>query len=115
MVGGAIARTTHQFFGTNAVPVGCVSDVCIRPDWRGRGIAKELVDALVDQLRLDDVPLSTLWTPAPGVYRRWGWEVAGLGRRWSIGTSALRSLSAGTAVLMPGFVEGTRQLQRERG
>ncbi|CCH32522.1 GNAT family N-acetyltransferase [Actinosynnema sp. NPDC047251] len=113
VIGGAVALRAHQFFGGSAVPTGCVADVCVRPEWRGRGVARRVIDTLMDRTRADGGVLSTLWTPATGVYRRWGWEVAGLGRRWSVPARGLRSLPAAPGDVVPGFTEPARELQRD--
>lgn len=113
VIAGATALLAHQYFGGRAVPAGCVSLVCVSPEHRGRGVAAELIADLVAQLRARGCVVASLWTPSTGVYRRWGWEVAGIGRQWTVPTRSLRQAKHTGHRVVPGLVPAARDLHDE--
>ncbi|MFD9440600.1 enhanced intracellular survival protein Eis [Streptomyces sp. NPDC060006] len=77
VLGGVTALPVRQFFGGTELPACCLSTVCVAADQRGRGVARRLVEQAVREQRESGAVVSSLWTPSMGVYRRWGWEIAG--------------------------------------
>jgi predicted acetyltransferase len=112
VVGGAMAFRAQQFFGRQPVPGCCIATVCVAPEWRGRGIAGRIIEALIGQMTRDGAVLSALWTPAVGVYRRWGWEIGGLARCYSLPIAALRSMPEGAGEIRRGAAAGLCAFQR---
>ncbi|MET0237255.1 MAG: GNAT family N-acetyltransferase [Kibdelosporangium sp.] len=110
VIAGATALLAHQYFGGRAVPAGCVSLVCVSPEHRGNGLAARLIADLVAQMRSYGCLVASLWTPSTGVYRRWGWEVTGVGRRWVLPTRALRTRPDAGYRVVPGLVPEVRTL-----
>jgi predicted acetyltransferase len=113
VIAGATALIAHQYFGGRAVPAGCVSLVCVAPEHRGRGVAAELIADLVAHMRARGCVVASLWTPSTGVYRRWGWEVAGIGRQWTVPTRSLRQAKRTEHRVVPGLAPAVRELQDE--
>jgi predicted acetyltransferase len=66
-----------QFFGGRAVPMGGLSAVAVAPDWRGRGLAGQLLRGSIAAMRERGERISTLYPAATSLYRSVGWELAG--------------------------------------
>jgi len=69
-----------QFFGGRSVRTAGVAGVGIEPDRRGRGLAKDLMQRFLREMRESGYPLSTLYASTYGLYRAVGYERAG--GRW---------------------------------
>jgi GNAT superfamily N-acetyltransferase len=70
-----------QWVGGRAVPTVGIAGVGSRPDQRGQGSAKALMQAVLNEARGQGVALSTLYPATDSVYRRVGYERAGT--RWT--------------------------------
>lgn len=81
-----------QWFGGRRVPCGGVASVAVDPAWRGAGAAKLLLREALEQMRARGEVLSTLFPMTRGLYRRFGWEIAGEWPRALIDASALAGL-----------------------
>ncbi len=82
-----------QFFGGRSVSMGGLSAVATRPDHRGRGLAKRVVQGCLEIMRERGDAISTLFPATTDLYRQLGWEVAGTYViRW-IAPPALASLA----------------------
>jgi predicted acetyltransferase len=73
-----------------AVPMGGVSSVATMPEYRRQGLAGELLRLTLERTHERRQPLSSLWTPHPALYRRYGWEIATLGQRLSFNPKRLQ-------------------------
>lgn len=67
-----------QWFGGRAVPMGAVGPVAVAPDVRGRGIGQALMAHALVEMRAAGIPLATLYPSTQPVYRRVGYEQAGV-------------------------------------
>ena len=69
----------------NGAPVrmGGVSSVACLPEYRRKGYVGMLLRHSLEQMRAAGQPLSTLYTPHPSLYRRYGWMVAGANLKFS--------------------------------
>jgi predicted acetyltransferase len=74
LLGSAVARPYTQWWHGQPVPMAGIAAVAVRPEFRGRGLVKALLDEVLAGL---DDPLSVLFPTAPGIYRRLGWEIVG--------------------------------------
>lgn len=110
VLGGVLALRCDLHLGGRPVPAGAVAGVCVAPEARGRGLAAQIMAEVVAGLKTEGRALGILWTPAVGVYRRWGWEVGGLGRRWRVPLSALRGIPR-SGRLEPGISPAAAGLQ----
>ncbi|WP_432109579.1 GNAT family N-acetyltransferase [Streptomyces sp. AA1529] len=77
VLGGGLFLPFDQYFGGRPVPSGGVAWLAVAPWERGAGLARRLTEEGTDRLRgAHGAVLACAWTPAPGLYRRWGWEAA---------------------------------------
>ena len=67
-----------QFFGGRSVPMVGVAGVGVSPVARGRGVARTLMTESLREMRRDGVPISALYPATSTLYRRVGYEYAGL-------------------------------------
>ncbi|TDB90162.1 GNAT family N-acetyltransferase [Actinomadura sp. KC216] len=114
VVGGAIALPFHQHFGGRVVPTAGLSLVCTAPQARGRRISARVVTELATALAADGMPVVSLWTATPGVYRRCGWEVAGNARGTWYPIDAFRDAPATDLTLVPDPSPEAMRAVRER-
>jgi predicted acetyltransferase len=92
MIGGlAIYRTAH-WFGGREIAAGGISGVAISPGDRGRGGCRQLLRAVLEELRGDSVPLASLYASTQYLYRTVGFEHAGMQTGYSIPISSIRSV-----------------------
>lgn len=77
LVGMVRMQPFGQFFGGRAVPMGGLSAVAVTPDWRGRGLAGQLLRASLPRMAERGEHISTLYPAATSLYRSMGWELAG--------------------------------------
>jgi predicted acetyltransferase len=66
-----------QYYGGVSVPMGGIAAVGVDASYRGRGIAKKLMVAALEELHTQHVPLSVLYPATRTLYRRVGYESAG--------------------------------------
>ncbi|HUG84495.1 MAG TPA: GNAT family N-acetyltransferase [Euzebya sp.] len=92
MVGHAGAWDFGQWFGGRRVPMAGVAGVIVRPEARGSGIAGQMVRALLQRCLEDGDVIACQYPTVPGLYRRLGWEAAGVAVRRTIATAALTGL-----------------------
>ena len=82
VVAGLITFPMGQFFGGRRVPMTGIGAVCVLPELRGKGVATQLMRAVLADLGRRGVAISSLYPSTLGLYRALGWEVAG--SRWEI-------------------------------
>jgi predicted acetyltransferase len=75
--GGAAYHDMRQWWCGREVPMAGVSSVRVAPEDRGRGIGRQLMTALLDQIAARGYPLSALFPATMPLYRSLGWELAG--------------------------------------
>lgn len=81
-------ETVAGYIGSQTVlGEACVMNVAVRPGFRGRGVSKLLMQALVDHCKATDCTLLTLEVresnePALGLYRSFGFELQGKRRNY---------------------------------
>jgi predicted acetyltransferase len=78
VVGTASVYQLDQWFGGAKVPCAGVSGVAVLPEHRGRGVASTLVAELLSQRRAAGDALSVLYPANSQLYRKLGYEYAGL-------------------------------------
>lgn len=57
------------------VPMGGIGEVSTKPEYRGMGLAGELLNMALDRMRRDGMAVSLLFSMHHDFYRRFGWEV----------------------------------------
>lgn len=97
VVGGLIVQKMGQWFGGTSVPMTAVRVVGVAPEHRGGGVASRLMRAALVEMHGDRVSLSTLFPATQPVYRRVGYEQAGVRLRYRMPAGVIdlhdRSLS----------------------
>lgn len=95
LVGRAMIWPFRQWWGGRVVPMAGVAGVVVSPEYRGRGVGTALMQGVADRARELGYPVSALYPATVPVYRRQGWEVAGVQNRVTIETRLLRDLRGG--------------------
>ena len=76
LVARVVTREYHSWFGGSAVPTGGIAGVAVAAERRGEKLLDELFRvALEDGLRERGEAVSTLFCTAPGIYRKFGYEL----------------------------------------
>lgn len=84
VVGMAGVRPLGQWFGGAKVPCAGIDDVAVIPEHRGRGLAVTLMRQLLARQRDAGDAISTLYPANSQLYRRLGYEYAGLRPRFLV-------------------------------
>lgn len=116
VIGGLIVQRMGQWFGGNSVPTGCVRAVGVAPQHRAAGVASRLMRTALEELQRDGVPLSALYPATQPVYRRAGYEQAGMRLTYSLPTRGidLRYRSLEVRAIEPSDHDAIRQVYAER-
>jgi predicted GNAT family acetyltransferase len=80
-----------------------VSSVTVAPEYRGRGIGRLLMTALLDEIAARGYPLSALFPATMPLYRSLGWELAGARDTAVIPARSLLRLVPPDAGVAPGL------------
>ncbi len=75
---GLLLVPMGQFFGGRSVPTLGVAGVAVPPEARAQGAALEIMRAAVREARATGFPISTLYPATKSLYRKCGYEEAGL-------------------------------------
>ena len=67
----------RQWWLGRAIPCAGVASVKVAPEYRGGGIGRRLMTALLDAVADRGYPLSALYPATMPIYRSLGWELAG--------------------------------------
>lgn len=81
-----------QWFGFRRVPMGGIAGVAVKPEFRGRKIATELLRVAVRDMRDRGEVLSSLFPMNHTLYRRAGWQTAGRYPRHEVSVRSLLDL-----------------------
>jgi predicted acetyltransferase len=82
-------RPYDSWFHGSRVPTFGIAGVTVSAEHRGEGLLTPLMTQILDEARAQGAAISTLFPTAPGIYRRFGYELI----------SALTTVSVPTAVL----------------
>lgn len=78
VAGGLAVLPKGQWFGGRSVPMAGIAAVAVAPQFRARGAATGLLTETLAELHAAGTPISTLYPATLALYRRVGYEVAGL-------------------------------------
>jgi predicted acetyltransferase len=84
ILGGLAILQMGQWFGSQAVPMAGIASVGVPPEYRGTGVAAELLTGMLKELQAKEVPLSALYAATQGPYRKVGYEQAGTSCHWEL-------------------------------
>lgn len=82
----------RQWWAGRQVPMAGIGGVVVRPDYRGRGVGRYLMEGVVDRARELGSTISALYPATLPLYRRVGYEFAGVRSRYAFRAAALRDL-----------------------
>ena len=92
LVAQCAALPFGQFFGGRAVPMGGLSSVSVVPDRRGRGLARAVIAAALEDMRERGEVISSLFPATTRLSRGLGWELAGTIALRTVEPRALQAL-----------------------
>ena len=102
VLGGGLFLPFAQHFGGRPVPSGGVAWLAVAPWERGAGLARRLTAHGTERLReAHGAAVACAWTPAVGLYRRWGWEAAAVAVGHTLAPDGLPPPEAGFTVVRP--------------
>ncbi len=90
IAGGMAILPMGHWFGGRVVPSWGISLVAIAPEHRSRGIASELMRAVLEEARREGVALSSLYPATRPLYWAAGYETAGSRISYRLSLAALR-------------------------
>ncbi|HEU0288845.1 MAG TPA: GNAT family N-acetyltransferase [Nocardioidaceae bacterium] len=110
LVAHARLRPFRQFWGGRELSMAGMAGVVVTPDYRGQGVASQLMSAAAQRAgELGDV-LSALYPSVPALYRGVGWELAGVQHRITIDPDWLRRLGHSSADVRLADAESVGQM-----
>ncbi len=92
VVAAARILPMHQSWGGRSVAMAGIAGVVVAPEHRGRGVGSLLMRATLQRAGELGAAVSVLYPATVPVYRRLGWEVAGVQQRISVPSHLLRVL-----------------------
>lgn len=104
VAGTSRAVAFDQWVGGARVPCAGVSGVAVLPEHRGRGLAGELMRQLLQRRRESGDAVSVLYPANAALYRRLGYEYAGLRPRFSAPVADLPSSRGEVAEMAEGDI-----------
>lgn len=90
VVGGLAILQMGQWFGGRRIPMAGIAAVGVLPEYRGTGVAFELMSQTLKELYAKGVPLSTLYPATQRLYRKAGYEQAGTCCHWELPIESIR-------------------------
>lgn len=78
-----------QYFGGQAIRAAGITCVGVAPEVRGAGVAAEFMRGVMNELAESDFPLSVLYPSTYGLYRKAGFEPAGIRARFQLDVASL--------------------------
>ncbi len=78
-----------QYFGGKSVPMSGIAGVAVGPESRGGGLATSMMAACIREIASEGIALSTLYASTQHLYRKVGYEVAGMAYNASVPVSEI--------------------------
>ncbi|MCH8309281.1 MAG: GNAT family N-acetyltransferase [Chloroflexi bacterium] len=89
LAGGLGIMNMGQWFGGRSVPTAGITAVGVAPEFRGGGAASALLKSTLEEIHENGTPLSTLFPSTLTVYRRSGYERAGVSTVYELPTKEI--------------------------
>lgn len=99
IAGGLSLYSMGQWFGGQRISMSGIAGVGVAPEYRGMGVATELMRQTVNELYANGVPLSALYAATQELYRKVGYEQAGSYCRFSLPTRSITVSGATTELV----------------
>jgi predicted acetyltransferase len=93
VVATARINVLRQWWFGRAMRLAGIGGVVVAPEYRGRGVGKQLMAAVLRRAEDHGYPLSALYPATAPVYRALGWELAGRQHFVTVPAEALRTLA----------------------
>lgn len=93
VIGGLKLYRMAQWLGGRRVPMAGVAAVAIAPEYRGVGLAYQLMQQVLERLQTEGIALSTLYAATQRLYRKVGYEPAGTYCRFAVPAQGLTPLT----------------------
>jgi predicted acetyltransferase len=100
--GAAMIHDLRQWWLGRAIPCAGIASVKVAPEYRGGGVGRRLMTALLDAVAERGYPLSALYPATMPIYRSLGWELAGGKYVATVPARSLRTLMAPDAAASAG-------------
>ncbi|MEW6499069.1 MAG: GNAT family N-acetyltransferase, partial [Cyanobacteriota bacterium] len=84
VAGGLAILQVGQWFGRKRIPLAGIASVGVPPEYRGTGVAVELLTGMLKELYANGIPLSALYAATQRPYRKVGYEQAGICCHWEL-------------------------------
>lgn len=94
LVGMARINSFRQWWHGRTLPMAGIGGVVVAPEYRGRGVARQLMLAILERSAELGYPISALYPATVPLYRGLGWEIAGSQYLVTVPAAALRELAA---------------------
>lgn len=89
LAGGLGIMNMGQWFGGRSIPTAGITAVGVAPEFRGGGAASALLKSTMEEIHEIGTPLSTLFPSTLTVYRRSGYERAGVSTVYELPTKEI--------------------------
>lgn len=90
VAGGLAILSVGQWYNSEIVPTAAIASVGIAPEYRGSGTAAQLLTNTLKELYANGVALSILYAAIQRLYRKVGYEQAGIFCRWEIAADSIQ-------------------------
>ena len=79
-----------QWFGGKQVTMAGIASVAVAPEYRGQGVANQLLKQTIQELHNRQIPISTLYPATQAPYRKLGYEQSGSFCKWKLSTTSIQ-------------------------
>jgi len=93
LVGTARINRYRQWWWGRSLPMAGIASVVVAPEYRGRGVGRQMMQATLDRAAELGYPISVLYPATVPLYRDRGWEIGGAQHLVTLPTAALRRLT----------------------
>src|SRR5580692_5793127 len=99
--GAAMIHDLRQWWLGRAISCAGIASVKVAPEYRGGGVGRRLMTALLDAVAERGYPLSALYPATMPIYRSLGWELAGGRYAATVPARSLRTLVGPDTAAIP--------------
>ena len=114
LVASARYHNMRQWWHGRSMPMAGVAAVMVAPEYRGRGVGRKLMTALLEAIAGRGYPVSVLYPATTPIYRSLGWELAGGDHYAVIPARSLRTLVPPDVIRKPAGGPGDEPTGAER-
>lgn len=97
LVATARINPFRQWWHGRVMPLAGIGGVVVAPEYRGRGVGRQLMTVTLDRAREHGYPVSALFPATAPLYRAVGFELAGGQHFVTVPADTIRDLAAGVA------------------